>query len=234
MRILHTSDWHLGKTLEQYSRLEEQEEFLQEFIEIVENNNIDLVIIAGDIYDNGNPPAKAEAMFYSTLKNITKSGKTAVLVVAGNHDNPERLVAASPLSYKHGVILLGEPKSIARVGSFGEVNSENKCDFKIIESGEGYLELSIRGEKAVIITLPYPSEKRLNEVLSIGLSDEDRQKSYSDRIGQLFEKLSTKYREDTVNLAVSHLYVMGGEESGSERSIQLGGSLSVSPSNISK
>jgi len=229
MRILHTSDWHLGKTLEQYSRLEEQEEFLGEFIEIVKKNNIDLVIIAGDIYDNGNPPAKAETMFYNTLNNITKSGKTAVLVVAGNHDNPERLVAASPLAYKHGVILLGQPKSIARQGSFGEESLENKCEFEIIESGEGYLELSIRGERAVIITLPYPSEKRLNEVLSDGLDDEDRQKSYSDRIGQLFEKLSTKYREDTINLAVSHLYAMGGEESGSERSIQLGGSLSVSP-----
>ena len=230
MRILHTSDWHLGKTLEQYSRLEEQEEFLEEFIEIVENNNIDLVLIAGDIYDNGNPPARAEGMFYNTLKNITKRGKTAVLVVAGNHDNPERLVAASPLAYEHGVVLLGEPKSIARQGGFGEINTENKCDFEIIESGEGYLELSIRGEKAVIITLPYPSEKRLNEVLSLELSDEDRQKSYSDRIGELVGKLSTKYREDTVNLAVSHLYVMGGEESGSERGIQLGGSLSVSPS----
>ena len=227
MRILHTSDWHLGKTLEQYSRLEEQEEFLEEFIEIVENNNIDLVLIAGDIYDNGNPPARAEGMFYNTLKNITSSGKTAVLVVAGNHDNPERLVAASPLAYEHGVVLLGEPKSIARQGGFGEFNSENKCDFEIIESGEGYLELSIRGEKAVIITLPYPSEKRLNEVLSVELSDEERQKSYSDRIGELFEKLSTKYREDTVNLVVSHLYAMGGEESGSERGIQLGGSLSV-------
>ncbi|MGH4139671.1 exonuclease SbcCD subunit D [Clostridium sp.] len=229
MRILHTSDWHLGKTLEQYSRLEEQEEFLDEFEEIVEKNDIDLVIIAGDIYDNGNPPAKAESMFYKTLKNITKSGKTAVLVIAGNHDNPERLVAASPLAYKHGVILLGEPKSIARQGSFGEEDLDNKYEFEIVESGEGYIELSIRGERAVIITLPYPSEKRLNEVLSESLDDEDRQKSYSDRIGQLFEKLSAKYRDDTINLAVSHLYVMGGEESGSERSIQLGGSLSVSP-----
>lgn len=229
MRILHTSDWHLGKTLEQYSRLEEQEEFLDEFEEIVGKNDIDLVIIAGDIYDNGNPPAKAESMFYKTLNNITKGGKTAVLVIAGNHDNPERLVAASPLSYKHGVILLGEPKSIARQGSFGEEGPDNKCEFEIIESGEGYIELSIRGERAVIITLPYPSEKRLNEVLSESLDDEDRQKSYSDRIGKLFEKLSTKYRDDTINLAVSHLYVMGGEESGSERSIQLGGSLSVSP-----
>ena len=229
MRILHTSDWHLGKTLEQYSRLEEQEEFLGEFEEIVGKNDIDLVIIAGDVYDNGNPPAKAESMFYKTLKNITKGGKTAVLVIAGNHDNPERLVAASPLAYKHGVILLGEPKSIARQGSFGEEGLDNKYEFEIVESGEGYIELSIRGERAVIITLPYPSEKRLNEVLSESLDDEDRQKSYSDRIGQLFEELSTKYRDDTINLTVSHLYVMGGEESGSERSIQLGGSLSVSP-----
>jgi len=234
MRILHTSDWHLGKTLEQYSRLEEQEEFLEEFIEIVKNNNIDLVLIAGDIYDNGNPPAKAEKMFYSTLKNITKGGKTAVLVVAGNHDNPERLVAASPLAYEHGVILLGEPKSIARLGVFGEFNTDHEYDFEIIESGEGYIELSIRGEKAVIITLPYPSEKRLNEVLSKEINDEDRQKSYSDRIGELFEQLSDKYRDDTVNLVVSHLYVMGGEESGSERSIQLGGSLSVSPTKFPK
>ena len=234
MRILHTSDWHLGKTLEQYSRLEEQEEFLQEFIEIVEKNDIDLVLIAGDIYDNGNPPARAEKMFYNTLKNITSSGKTAVLVVAGNHDNPERLAAASPLAYEHGVILLGEPKSIARKGHFGDFNFNNKGDFEIIESGEGFLELSIRGEKAVIITLPYPSEKRLNEVLSAEINDEDRQKSYSDRIGELFAELATKYREDTVNLVVSHLYAMGGEESGSERSIQLGGSLSVSPASFPK
>ena len=229
MRILHSSDWHLGKNLEQYSRLDEQEEFLQEFIEIVENNNIDLVLIAGDIYDNGNPPARAEKMFYSALRSITRSGKTAVLVVAGNHDNPDRLVAASPLAYAHGIILLGEPKSVARIGNFGEFGTDSKCDFDILESGEGYLELSIRGEKAVIITLPYPSEKRLNEVLTMEINDEDRQKSYSDRIGELFESLSSKYRDDTINLAVSHLYAMGGEESGSERSIQLGGSLSVSP-----
>ncbi|MBU3155570.1 exonuclease SbcCD subunit D C-terminal domain-containing protein [Clostridium estertheticum] len=234
MRILHTSDWHLGKTLEQYSRLEEQEEFLKEFIEIVKDNDIDLVLIAGDIYDNGNPPAKAEKMFYSTISDITSSGKTAVLVIAGNHDNPERLVAASPLAYEHGVILLGEPKSIARQGVFGEFKTDNDYDFEIIESGEGYIELSIRGEKAVILTLPYPSEKRLNEVLSTELNDEDRQRSYSDRIGELFDDLSLKYRDDTINLVISHLYVMGGEESGSERSIQLGGSLSVSPTKFPK
>ncbi len=119
-------------------------------MQIVEENNVDLVIIAGDVYDSSNPPAKAEMLFYSTLKRLS-SGERVILVIAGNHDNPERLSAASPLAYEHGVILLGTPKSIVHKGDFGK--------FKILDSGEGYLEIEIKGEKAVIIALPYPSEK---------------------------------------------------------------------------
>lgn len=222
MKILHTSDWHLGKNLEGFSRLDEQEQFLEELIEKIEENNIDLVIIAGDIYDNGNPPARAENLFYNALKRIAKGGKRAVLVIAGNHDNPERLVAASPLAYEHGVILLGTPKSCALTGSFG--------GFEIVEAGEGYVEISIGDEKAVVITLAYPSEKRLNELLSTDLEEAERRRSYSERVGEIFEKLSEKYREDTINLAVSHIFVAGGETTDSERPIQLGGSLTVDAS----
>ena len=70
MRILHTSDWHLGKNLEGYSRMEEQEAFLKDFVEIVDTYQVDMVIIAGDVYDSPNPPAKAEKMFYDTLKSV--------------------------------------------------------------------------------------------------------------------------------------------------------------------
>lgn len=63
MKILHTSDWHLGKALENFSRIEEQEKFLEDFVNIVEENDVDLVIIAGDVYDSFNPPAKAETLF---------------------------------------------------------------------------------------------------------------------------------------------------------------------------
>lgn len=219
MRILHTSDWHLGKSLEGVSRMDEQEQFIKDFIDIVEEKNIDMVIISGDIYDNSNPPARAERMFYSALKEICNNGKRLVLVIAGNHDNPERLAAASPLAYEQGVILLGRPKSSSEIGKCGE--------HEILDSGEGFVELDIKGEKAVIITLPYPSEKRLNEVLSESIEEEDRQKSYSARVGELFSSLSEKYREDTINLAVSHLFILGGKESDSERQIQLGGSLAV-------
>ena len=228
MRILHTSDWHLGKNLEgtKNSRLEEQEKFLDEFVELVEKNHIDMVIIAGDIYDSSNPPARAERLFYETLKKLSDGGNRAVLVIAGNHDNPERLIAASPLASEQGVMMLGTPKSILEPGPYG--------NFQVVASGEGWLELHLRGEKAVVIALPYPSEKRLNEVFIEKDTDEDRKRSYSERIGELFENLSGNYREDTINIAVSHVYVMGSDRSDSERQIELGGSLAVEPSALPK
>ena len=223
MRILHTADWHLGKNLEGVSRLDEQEKFLDDFVQIVKNNNIDLVIIAGDIYDSSNPPARAEKLFYRTLKMISNDNRTATLVISGNHDNPDRLVAANPLAMEHGIIMVGTPKTIVPIGSYG------CCD--ITESGEGYIEIEINHEKAVIITVPYPSEKRLNEVIYKDMEeDEEKAISYSDKIFSLFEELKKHFREDTINIVVSHLFTMGSEEGGSERSIQLGGTYIVDSS----
>ncbi|HBC97757.1 MAG TPA: exonuclease SbcCD subunit D, partial [Clostridium sp.] len=157
MRILHTSDWHLGKNLEGRSRMDEQEAFLKDFVKIVNDNNVDLIIIAGDIYDSYNPPARAEKMFYDTLKKLSSNGERLTLVISGNHDNPDRLVAAGPLARDHGIIMVGTPKSVVPCGSYGR--------HKVINSGEGFIEIEINGERAVIITVPYPSEKRLDEVL---------------------------------------------------------------------
>lgn len=221
MRILHTGDWHLGKNLEGCSRLTEQEAFLNDFVNIVEKQNIDLVIIAGDIYDNSNPPAQAEKLFYDTLKKLSKNGERATLVISGNHDNPERLVAAGPLAMEHGIIMVGTPKTVVVPGKYG--------NHEIVRSGEGYIELKVGQETAVILTVPYPSEKRLNEVLYNEMQEaEEKAATYGERIKSLFDSLKTQYREDTINLVVSHLFAMDSEESGSERSIQLGGSYIVS------
>lgn len=223
MRILHTGDWHLGKNLEGASRMDEQELFLNDFVDIVEKNKVDLVIIAGDVYDNSNPPARAEKMFYDTLKKLSKNGERLILVIAGNHDNPERLVAAGPLAMEHGIIMSGTPKTVIQCGEYGQ--------HKVINSGEGFIEVEINNEKAVILTVSYPSEKRLNEVLYGEMdSDEDRVKTYGERIKSLFDSLEKNYRSDTINLVVSHLFAMGSEEGGSERSIQLGVSYIVNGS----
>lgn len=219
MRFIHTSDLHIGKNLEGHSRLEEQEKFCNDFIQIVEENDIDMVIIAGDVYDTSNPPAGAETLFYKTVCKLAKGGKRCVLVIAGNHDNPERLSAVTPLASEQGIIILGYPLSKA---------VERKYEgFEIVEAKEGCLKLNINGEKATIITLSYPSEKRLNDVIKDAESDEELQRSYSSKVGEIFRKLEENFEDDSINIAVSHLYVAGGDPSDSERQIQLGGSLTV-------
>ncbi|WIF95355.1 exonuclease SbcCD subunit D [Caminicella sporogenes] len=219
MRILHTSDWHLGKYLENQSRLDEQEKFIEDLIEIADEKDVDLVVIAGDVYDTSNPPARAEKLFYRALNALAKNGERVVLTIAGNHDNPDRITASTPIAREQGIILLGNPKSKVEKGKIGKN--------EIIDAGEGYLEIKIKNEKAVILTLPYVSEQRLNEVLGDIRSEEDMQKSYSEKVGKIFNDLSKKFREDTVNIAVSHIFVMGGETSDSERVLQVGGGLTV-------
>ena len=219
MRILHTSDWHLGKSLEGFSRLEEQEQFLEELNSIVTTKEVDLILIAGDVYDSPNPSAQAETLFYDTVKKLANYGQRAVLVIAGNHDNPERLMAASSLAKEQGVILLGKPKSQVLPGKYG--------NYELSEAGEAYVKLQIRAEQVVILTLPYPSEKRLNEILPDQDDEAGARKAYSERVGEIFSSLSGHFGDDTINLAISHLYVNGGLESDSERRIQLGGGLAV-------
>ena len=219
MKFIHTSDWHLGKSLEGHSRIKEQEQFCDDFIKLVDDNDIDMVIIAGDIYDTSNPPAQAEKLFYKTVSRLANNGQRCVLVIAGNHDNPERLAAITPLAHEQGIIILGYPLSSTQKAKYK--------GFEIVDAKEGCLKVEINGEKATIITLPYPSEKRLNEAIGNPSSDEEAQQTYSQRVGQIFRELEENFESDTINIAVSHIFVVGGEETESERPIQLGGSLLV-------
>ncbi|MGC5327897.1 exonuclease SbcCD subunit D [Brevibacillus sp. SYSU BS000544] len=231
MRILHTADWHFGRLLEGRDRRSEQEAFVSELCQIVEDRAVDLVLIAGDIYDSVNPPAWAEELFYEALERLSAGGRRGVVVIAGNHDHPERIRAAAPLAYKQGIVLLGLPKETAYI------NKESSHEqVKVVEAGPSWLEISIPGilHKAVIIALPYPSEARLKELISENFTPEQMQQAFSERIQMLLEELSTKFREDTVNLVMSHLFVMGGGESDSERPIQIGGTHTVSPSAFPK
>lgn len=222
MRILHTSDWHLGRSLEGRSRLPEQEQFIDELVEIVTGEDIQVILVAGDVFDTYNPSAEAEKLFYDSLERLSDNGKRAVVAIAGNHDSPDRLHAANPLALKHGISLLGYP---------AEVLSEGMAPggVKRLQCGPGWMELVVPGceSKAIVYTLPYPSESRLNEVFTEKLDGESGQVAYSERVGRLFKEADLVFRADTVNLVVAHLFARGGLESESER--QLGGVLAVSP-----
>ncbi|MBP1156341.1 MULTISPECIES: exonuclease SbcCD subunit D [unclassified Paenibacillus] len=204
MRILHTADWHFGKTLEGRSRLPEQEAFIDELAAIVKDQQIDLVLLAGDIYDSVNPPAAAEQLFYDALARLSDQGSRPVYVISGNHDHPDRLAAAAPLALDLGVTLVGLPE--ARVH---------------------HAAVKRTGETAVLFALPYPSESRLRELLSEEAEEGLLRFAYSERVKHIVQEQAKHYRKDTVNLLMSHLYVLGGKETDSERPIQVGGAYTV-------
>ncbi|WP_422447278.1 exonuclease SbcCD subunit D [Thermoanaerobacterium sp. DL9XJH110] len=224
MRILHTSDWHLGKCLEEISRLEEQRGFVDELCQIADEEGVDVVLISGDVFDTYTPPSAAESLYFYAVERLSRGGERAVIVIAGNHDSPERLCAANPLSYRSGIITLGLPSSIP-------LDCQTGGGVKIVKAGPAWLELRIEGvpHSAVIIALPYPSEARLSELLTQRADEDELQSAYSQKIKTIFRELSRNFRDDTVNLVTSHLYMLGGRESGSERPIQLGGALTVTP-----
>lgn len=204
MRILHTADWHFGRTLEGRSRLEEQTAFMDELVQIVQDQDIDLVLIAGDIYDSVNPPAAAEQLFYEGIARLADGGKRQVAIISGNHDHPDRLAASGPLAAKQGITIIGLP--VPDIQSIG---------------------ITRTGELARLIALPYPSESRLKELLSDVAEEEVLRSKYSERVGALIRKQAASFEAGTVNLIMSHLYVLGGHETESERPIQVGGAYTV-------
>lgn len=228
MRLLHTSDWHLGRSLEGRSRLDEQQQFIAEMCQLADSEAVDLVLIAGDVFDTANPPAKAEQLFYQGIYELSAGGRRGVLVIAGNHDHPERIKASVPLAEQLGITILGLPQDQALITP-KPLSSQKESRVRILAAGAGWLELAVPGcdHTAVIITLPYPSEQRLKEVLVSKLDEAALQKSYSERVGAFFSEKARHYRSDTVNLCTSHLFVRGSKESESERPIQLGGACTV-------
>jgi exonuclease SbcD len=130
MRILHTSDWHLGKRLENFTRLEEQQSVLSEICEIADSEKVDAVIVAGDLFDTFNPPVEAIDLFYKTLKRLSNNGKRAVIAIAGNHDSPDRIEAPDPLARECGIFFAGYPASVIPV-------LELESGLKVIQSEPG-------------------------------------------------------------------------------------------------
>ncbi|ULL17659.1 exonuclease SbcCD subunit D [Paenibacillus sp. H1-7] len=204
MRILHTADWHFGRTLEGRSRMAEQEAFVEELVRMVNDQHIDLVLLAGDVYDSVNPPAAAEQLFYDALARLADNGKRPVAVIAGNHDHPDRLAAAAPLAQKLGVRLAGLP-----------------------EDRHEIIPIARTGEQACLFSLPYPSESRLKELLTDHVEEELLRVAYSDRVKFIASQQAKHFSLHTVNLLMSHIYVLGGAESESERPIQVGGAYTV-------
>src|SRR5690554_61528 len=104
LKILHTADWHLGKRLQEFSRLEEQYEVLEEIIQTADREEVDLVLLAGDIFDAFNPSHEAVELLYKSLKKLSDNGNRPVLAISGNHDSTQFVSAPDPLARELGIL----------------------------------------------------------------------------------------------------------------------------------
>lgn len=231
LRILHTADWHLGKTLEDRDRREEQERFIEEICGICREEKVNLVLLAGDVFQTSNPGAAAQDLFFAAMDQLAERGRRAVVVIAGNHDQPERLTAPSSWADKLGITLIGYPHDRLKPADALAADRVRRID-----CGASWLELAVPGvdHSAVVVALPYPSEGRLKKLLAVSGTEADLQRSYDACLGEIFCRLQGHYRPDSVNLLMSHLYVRNGIESDhdTELDIQMGGAYAVEPATL--
>lgn len=113
MRFIHTGDWHLGKTLNHSSLLEDQEHILQQFLSVVDEEQADAVIVAGDIYDRSVPPVEAVELLDRTLTALLAQRRIPVLLISGNHDSPDRVAFGSRILQEQGLYVAGRLDRIA-------------------------------------------------------------------------------------------------------------------------
>lgn len=200
MRILHTSDWHLGKRLEDFSRLDEQKIVLKEICEIADRDNVDLVVISGDLFDTYNPPTEAVDLFYKTLKQLSNGGSRPVIAIAGNHDSPDRIEAPDPLARECGIIFAGFPYSVVPI-------FELESGVRVLKSEKGFLEIKLpdSDQPLRILFTPYANEYRLKTFLGVEESDQELRNLLENH----WNSLAERYCDDEgVNILISHLFMV--------------------------
>lgn len=207
MKILHTSDWHIGKKLINRDRLDEQEQVLNELLLLCEEREVELILVAGDVFDTFLPSAEAENLFFGAVRKLAGENR-AVLIVSGNHDDGKRLCAAAPFAEELGVYIVGN--------GTGSLPLTSSRAVRPVLSGQGYVVFeNKKGERVYVNTLPYPNEARFKE--------EHSEESYKDKVLRWIDRGQSAYDGTCPEIFLSHLFVAGGNRSDGERDIDLGG-----------
>src|SRR5690625_4926181 len=126
MRIFHTADWHLGKLVQGVYMTEDQRYVLEQFLQAIEQERPDVVVIAGDLYDRAVPPTEAVQLLDEVIGKIVLDFETKVIAISGNHDSPGRIQFGSKVMEKRGLYLIGNLESafdpIILEDAYGEVH----------------------------------------------------------------------------------------------------------------
>lgn len=216
MRLLHTSDWHLGHTLKDVPRDHEHAAFLAWLLDACAREAPDVLVITGDVFDSATPPAAAERMWFEFLAAARRSRPAMdIIAIAGNHDSPARLGAASAVLRELGVHVIGGlPRTRASDSPAGER-----------DPAAGGLDLDrilieVAGGQGLVAAVPFlrPIDVPLDAEDPLGLV-----------YGEVIAAARERRRTDQALIVLGHLYVTGADPSYlSERRISIGGQESAS------
>ena len=232
MRFLHTADWHLGRIFYGQYLTEDQAHVLEhQFFSILKDEKIDGILLAGDVFDRAVPPIEAIELWDSIITRLAMDYKMPLFVVSGNHDGAERLEVGRSMLGQSGIHIWGSPHHALRPFEF--------------ESSDG---------KVAICPMPFSEPRRIGDALGLNFSEsksvdtdmtDDTLFSYVDdkdqeavalnlhNYDQMYQAWSDYLRNQVPkgmrSIAISHAFVMGGEDGGSERTLSVGGSEQVSP-----
>jgi DNA repair protein SbcD/Mre11 len=199
MKILHTADWHLGKRLDNHvSRHEEQVAVLNEIVDIADRENVDVVLIAGDLFDNFTPSVESSELLYSSCKRLTNNGLRPVIAIAGNHDSPHRIEMTDALTRSLGILFAGFPETVIPV-------FELESGIQITRSDKGFVELKLPkfDYPLQLLLTPYANEYRLRRYLQDGDADNNLRTALQTHWQQTYDQY---FDTERVCILMTHLF----------------------------
>lgn len=224
MKLLHTSDWHLGQTLHQHEREAEHARFLAWLLDTLQAEQIDALLVAGDVFDNTNPSAASQAMLYRFLAQARQRvPHLNIVITAGNHDSPGRLQAPSPLLAEFGAHVVGT------VGNSGDASADLARLVVPLRNRAGDV-------AAWCMAVPFlrPADVPRVEVADSG-TDSKADDAYAAGTHALYARVyahaASLRQPGQAVLAMGHCHLTGGQVSeDSERRIVVGGAEALSAS----
>jgi exonuclease SbcD len=194
MRLLHTSDWHLGRSFHREGLLAAQSAYIDHLVEVVRSERVDAVLVSGDVYDRALPPVDAVELANDALQRLIATG-TRVVISSGNHDSAQRLGFAADLIDAAGVHLRTDPRRLSRA--------------VVIEDAHGPVE---------VYAVPYLEPDLVRA--DLGVEERSHQAVLGAALGQVREQVGRSGRRSVV---MAHAFVTGATASASERDISVGG-----------
>jgi len=204
MKILHTSDWHLGHRLYEQSQLEEQLLFLHWLKDCIKENKIDVLLVAGDIFDTSVPSSQSQKLYYDFLITMRETNCKHVIITGGNHDAPGTINAPKELLNALSVRVIGKATE----------NIEDEV-----------FELDVNEEKIIVAAVPYLRDQDIRRAVageSFDVIGMRYQKALTNHYNEIANYCESINKENCPVIAMGHLFAIGGQPSDSEQRIYVG------------